>query len=139
MTNREPATASSRMRRQRERDTACEMLLRRELFRRGLRYRVHRRPLPPLRREADIVFPTERVAVFVDGCFWHGCAQHGTWPATNVEFWRSKIESNRGRDRDTDRRLQEVGWVVARVWEHEDPVIAADAIEATVRARRPAQ
>ena len=100
--------------------------LRRPLHARGLRYRVDR-PFSPVCG----VGPTSssdqrRVVVFVDGCFWHGCPEHATWPKNNAEFWREKIETNRRRDRDTDRRLAEAGWTVVRVWEHEDAE-AADA------------
>lgn len=89
------------MARQRARDTSTELALRRELHRLGLRYRVHRQPLPEVRREADVVFGPSRVAVFVDGCFWHGCPDHATLPRSNAEFWRTKIEGNRTRDADT--------------------------------------
>ncbi len=103
------------------RDTAPEVALRRELHRLGLRYFVHRRPVPGLRREADIVFPRARMAVFVDGCFWHGCPEHGRREhRTNGWYWPEKIERNRRRDRDTDDQLEEAGWTVVRVWEHED-------------------
>lgn len=72
----------------------------------------------------------------MDGCFWHGCADHHTVAATNAAFWAGKVESNRARDRDTDRRLAEAGWASVRVWEHEDPAEAAQRIQAVVRARR---
>ncbi|WP_424190409.1 very short patch repair endonuclease [Actinokineospora sp. G85] len=120
------------MSRQRSRDTTVELALRKELHARGLRYRVHRRPLPGVRREADIVFGRVKVAVFVDGCFWHGCPRHVTWPKNNAEFWRAKIEANRTRDRDTDLRLAGNGWTVVRVWEHEDPIAAADRVHEAV-------
>src|ERR1041384_7219883 len=94
-----------RMSRQKRRNTAIEVELRKALHAQGLRYRVHRRPVQGVRREADIVFGPPRVAVFVDGCFWHGCPEHATWPKNNAEFWRNKIEMNRSRDADTDRRL----------------------------------
>lgn len=123
------------MARQATRGTGVEAALRRELYRRGLRYRLHRRPLSGLRREADIVFVRPRVAVFVDGCFWHACPEHATWPKANAGFWRTKIEGNRARDRDTDARLREAGWAVVRVWEHEDPAGAAVHIERLVRDR----
>jgi len=119
------------------RDTKPELQLRHALFERGLRYKVDRVVLPDVRRRADLVFTRARVAVFVDGCFWHGCPEHATWPAHNASFWREKIETNRRRDRDTDDRLAEAGWQVVRVWEHENVATAADRIEQLVRAERP--
>lgn len=89
-----------------------------------------------MRREADIVFGPTRVAVFVDGCFWHGCPEHVTWPRRNAEFWRAKIEGNRARDHDTDVRLAESGWLSLRVWEHESPDEAAVRIVRAVEERR---
>ncbi|MQA87269.1 MAG: DNA mismatch endonuclease Vsr [Streptosporangiales bacterium] len=112
----------------RQRNTAPELAARSELHRRGLRFYIDRAPLPSLRRRADIVFPRRRVAVYIDGCFWHGCPEHGTWPKANAEWWRAKIEANRARDRDTDRRLQEAGWTVVRAWEHESPVAIANRV-----------
>ncbi|GAA1283396.1 hypothetical protein GCM10009634_30220 [Saccharothrix xinjiangensis] len=126
----------ARMSKQRSRDTEIEVALRRELHRLGLRYRVHRRPVRAVRREADVVFGPAKVAVFVDGCFWHGCPEHGTWPKRNGEFWRAKIEGNRARDANTDRVLDEAGWLAVRVWEHEDPVVAASRVRASVLERR---
>jgi DNA mismatch endonuclease, patch repair protein len=121
------------MRAQRERDTGIERAIRSLLHARGLRFRIHRRLLTGSRREVDVVFPGAKVAVFVDGCFWHGCPEHGTWPRNNAEFWRDKIEGNVRRDRDTDARLEADGWTVVRVWEHEAPTDAAariaDAVE----------
>ncbi|MFI9836309.1 very short patch repair endonuclease [Nonomuraea sp. NPDC051941] len=127
---------SRRMSRQRSRNTQVEVLLRKELHRAGLRFRVHRRPVPGLRREADVVFGPARVAVFVDGCYWHGCPEHATWSKTNADFWRQKINRNRERDRDTDQKLIDVGWLPIRVWEHEDPEEAAKSIVVVVRERR---
>ncbi|MEU1007886.1 very short patch repair endonuclease [Streptomyces sp. NPDC005890] len=126
----------ARMSRQKSRNTEVEMALRRALHAAGLRYRVHRKPLKGVRREADVLFGPAKVAVFVDGCFWHGCPQHATWPKTNADFWRTKIEGNRRRDMDTDARLASAGWLAVRVWEHEDPVEAAARVIAFVRARR---
>ena len=120
----------------RRRDTPGEVALRSRLHARGLRYRVDTTVLPGLRRRADVVFRKERVAVFVDGCFWHGCPEHGTWPKKNAEWWREKIEANVARDRDTDARLEQEGWVVVRVWAHESPEEAADFVEQLVRRRR---
>lgn len=125
------------MQSQRRRDTAAELAVRRELHRLGLRFFVHRRPLPELRREADLVFPRARVAVFVDGCFWHGCPEHGrVRHVENTWYWPEKIESNKRRDRDTDERLADAAWIVVRVWEHEDPTAAASRIASVVRGWR---
>lgn len=118
------------------RDTAHELLLRSAVHRRGLRFFVDRPVAPGQRRRPDIVFPRAKVAVFSDGCFWHGCPEHATWPKANAEFWREKIESNQRRDRDTDRVLERAGWTVVRVWEHEDPEAAADRVVAAVLAAR---
>jgi len=126
-----------RMQRQRTRDTAPELAVRRLLHSAGLRYRVDVAPLPNLRRRADIVFRPTRVAVFVDGCFWHGCPIHGSRATTvNPEYWHDKVRRNQHRDADTDTRLAEAGWVSVRVWEHQDPITVAAWVEATVRARR---
>jgi DNA mismatch endonuclease (patch repair protein) len=116
------------------RDTAPELALRRELHRHGLRYFIHRRPVPDLRREADVVFPGAKLAVFVDGCFWHGCPDHGRRQhRTNGWYWPDKIERNRQRDRDTDARLVAAGWTPLRVWEHEDPHEALGRVTAQLR------
>lgn len=119
----------------RRRDTSAELALRCELHRRGLRYRVDYPPLPGLKRRADIVFTRQRVAIFCDGCFWHGCPDHATWPRNNAAWWRKKIEANKRRDADTDARLADAGWIVFRVWEHEDQKRAADLIQAALMNR----
>lgn len=116
------------MTRQRQRDTKPEVAIRSALHRAGFRYRVNYQPLPGLRRRADIAFPRKRVAVFVDGCFWHGCPDHATWPKENASWWREKIEANVRRDRDTDARLSSAGWTVIRIWEHEDTDEAKDHV-----------
>lgn len=130
--------ASNRMRANRRRDTKPELAVRRELHRRGLRYHVDRAPIPGVRRRADVVFPRLRVAVFIDGCYWHGCALHGTGhrSKSNASFWRDKITTNQMRDRDTDRRLHEAGWVVLRAWEHESPGDVADRVLDALDERR---
>lgn len=124
---------SERMSRARRRDTAAEMLIRRESHRRGLRYRVHV-PVPGLpRRRADIVFPRARVMVFVDGCFWHSCPEHATVPHANHAWWVAKLQRNVERDRHTDEHLAALGWTVLRFWEHHEPHQAVDRIEHAVR------
>lgn len=128
-------SALRRMQAARQRDTAPELALRRELHRRGFRYRVDAQVIASVRRRADLLFPSLRVAVFVDGCFWHGCPVHGTWPKANAEFWRDKIETNKLRDADTDRRLAEARWKVVRFWEHE-PLAAQVARLAQLLTRR---
>lgn len=127
------------MSRQKARNTKVELALRKALHAAGLRYRVHRRPVRGVRREADIVFGPARVAVFVDGCFWHGCPEHATWPKNNEEFWRKKIEGNRARDTDTDARLAAEGWLSVRVWEHEAVDSAAQRVREIVDSRRRAR
>ncbi len=124
-----------RMSAQRSQDTAPELAVRRLLHAMGLRYRVHVPPLPRLRRKADIVFPRARVAVFIDGCFWHGCPEHGRRRhEVNEWYWPEKIARNQRRDADTDARLQEAGWTVVRIWEHEPASDAAQRVVAAVRA-----
>ncbi len=128
--------AHNRMLATRQRDTTAEIALRRTLHAAGLRYRVDQAVLSGSKRRADLVFSSERVAVFVDGCFWHGCPIHGTQPKANGSWWLDKLESNHRRDRDTDRRLTEAGWHVIRVWEHEAAAEAAARIESTLNSRR---
>lgn len=120
------------MRANKGRDTGPEVALRSVLHRRGLRFRKHTRPLADLRCEADAVFRRARVAVFVDGCFWHRCPEHGSDPRANSEWWRAKLDGNVERDRRNDRVLAEAGWTVVRVWEHEDPEEAADRVQVAV-------
>ena len=124
------------MRSNRRRDSRPELAIRRAVWARGLRYRVDGRPVASVNRRADLVFSRVRVAVFVDGCFWHRCPEHGTLPSTNAEFWMRKLERNAARDRETDLLLQQQGWRVLRFWEHEDPAVAADVIEWVVRSDR---
>ena len=139
MTDRGPSWASTEgvarsMRGNRRRDTSPELAVRRILHARGLRYRVDYAPLPTMsRRRADIVFTRARLAVFVDGCFWHGCPEHATLPVRNADYWLPKLARNRERDAETDAALAAAGWRVVRVWEHEDPTAAASRIEAAYR------
>ena len=138
--NPDPVSENSRavMRANKSKDTKPERLLRSAVFARGLRYRVHRRPVRELNRTADLVFVGVKVAVFVDGCFWHGCPEHHRSAKRNSEFWDAKIQANRERDRDTGLKLEEAGWRVIRIWEHEAVADAADRIVVEVSARRSA-
>lgn len=131
-----PAATSTAVRQRmqvtRRRDTPGEVALRAALRRFGLRYRVDY-PLQGTRRRADVVFVRAQLAVFIDGCFWHGCPEHGTWPKRNADWWREKIEANRSRDQDTDRKLRAAGWKVLRFWEHTDPGLAAHDVVSALR------
>lgn len=118
------------------RDTPGELRLRQALHRMGLRYSIDAPPLPDLRRRADVLFRRDRVAVFVDGCFWHGCPRHKSQPKANAEWWRAKLAANIRRDRDTDRRLRAAGWLVIRVWAHEAPDSAAQRVQRSLARRR---
>ena len=115
------------------RDTSPELAVRRLLHAAGLRYRVNYRPLPGLRRTADVVFTRKKIAVFIDGCFWHSCPIHATSPKTNSSYWLSKLEANSARDADTNAQLQAAGWAVFRYWEHESSdAVAREVTEAVV-------
>ena len=124
-----------RMQAVRRRDTRPEMAVRRAVWGLGFRYRVDTRPVASLRRKADMVFTRARVAVFVDGCFWHGCPDHGTRPTVNTGYWHPKLIRNVRRDAETNAALEVAGWLVVRVWEHEDPVAAAGRVAAAVASR----
>ncbi|OAV77188.1 very short patch repair endonuclease [Dietzia sp. 111N12-1] len=119
------------MRANRGRDTGPELAVRRELHRRGRRFFVNRRPVATIRRTSDILFPRKKVAVLIDGCFWHGCPVHRTWPKRNSDFWREKIETNIARDIETTRLWEAEGWQVLRFWEHQ----LIDEIVSTIEAR----
>jgi len=118
-------------------DTRPERALRSELHRRGNRFRKTVAPVKGLRCRADIVFARARVAVFVDGCFWHRCPEHGTSPRTNSDYWQVKLDRNVARDRRNDDALVASGWAVVRVWEHEDVLDAANRVEASLESRAP--
>lgn len=120
----------------RQRDNDVELAVRRLLHAAGYRYRVHYPVLKRPRRTADVAFMREKVAIFIDGCFWHRCPDHATWPRSNAEWWRHKIDSNWIRDRDTDARLRDLGWLVSRHWSHESPPAIAEAIARTMLAKR---
>ncbi|WP_374975024.1 very short patch repair endonuclease [Microbacterium trichothecenolyticum] len=133
------STAATRasMRSNRGRDTAPEMAIRRRLHALGLRYRVSARPILGIRRTADIVFPRLRIAVFIDGCFWHGCPDHYQAPVRNASFWADKRASNRLRDLDTNEILIEHGWTPLRFWEHEVNMDLERVVGEIVSAVRP--
>jgi len=128
-------TVSRVMRRMGRKDTAPELALRRELTRLGLRYRLHRADLPG---RPDVSFGPARVAVFVDGCFWHGCPEHAVMPKANRQWWADKLAANKARDAAKDAALRERGWEPVHVWEHEDPATAARRIAEIVGRRRAA-
>lgn len=123
----------------RSRDTKPEKLIRRLVHANGLRYRVAAKPLPDLRRTADMVFRAAKVAVFIDGCYWHGCPEHYVAPKTNPGYWSDKVARNMARDRDTDQRLTEAGWLVLRFWEHSSAEECAAEISRLVTERRISQ
>lgn len=127
------AVLSAKMSRLARRDTEPEIALRRELHRRGLRYRVQVKVPGNNRRTIDIAFTRVRLAVYVDGCFWHGCPEHHVRPRANSDWWGWKIERNQARDADTDRELAEAGWDVLRLWEHVPADEAADRVQAAYR------
>jgi len=119
----------------RGRDTRPELLIRRALHARGLRFRVDLRPEPSLRTRADIVFTKRRIAVYIDGCFWHGCPLHATTPKSNESYWLPKLARNVERDAQSTASLEERGWLVLRFWEHE----SVDAVVARIAELLPAR
>ena len=132
------SAAASIMRANIRRDTTPELSVRRLLHAAGLRYRVDHAPLASQRRRrADIVFTRRRIAVFIDGCFWHGCPEHFVPPKANSDYWGPKIARNRERDSETSAALEHEGWTVLRFWEHEDPREVALSIADAVRRATP--
>jgi DNA mismatch endonuclease (patch repair protein) len=130
------AATRGRLQRQRRRDTKPELVIRSLLHKRGFRFRVDRAPLRGHRFRADIVFGPAKVAVFVDGCFWHHCPEHGSLPKNNREWWDAKLLANQERDRRADDALRSHGWLSMRFWEHEMAEDVADEVALEVRARR---
>ncbi|MFI2200682.1 very short patch repair endonuclease [Streptomyces sp. NPDC020192] len=127
------------MSRQASKDTAAELLVRRLLHAAGLRYRVEY-PVPGMaRRRIDVAFTSVKVAVLIDGCFWHGCPEHATQPRANAEWWRQKLDRNMARDVETTEHLVSAGWEVLRFWEHEAPADVALRVAAAVERRRAQQ
>lgn len=134
-----PSDRSANMRANRRRDTGPELRVRRLLHASGVRYRVDYpiragagRPVRP-----DIAFTRHRLAVFIDGCFWHGCAVHYTSPRANSTFWAEKVAGNRARDIETEQALVAAGWTVIRAWEHEPTTEVVHRIETVLSSRRP--
>lgn len=123
---------SAQMSRMPRSDTRPELALRSALHNRGLRFRVHDKSLPG---KPDVVLTRARVAVFVDGCFWHACPEHGVLPKSNRDWWRAKLARNVQRDREKDVALEALGWLPLHVWEHDDITEAADVIERLWRER----
>lgn len=122
------------MRGNRSRDTKPELAVRQLVHARGLRYRVNARPLPSLRRTADMVFSRRQIAVFIDGCFWHGCPEHYVPSKSNRSYWAPKIAANMSRDAETNRTLSDAGWTVLRYWSHLPPEEVAASVESHVLA-----
>ena len=120
----------------RSRDTGPELAVRRLLHARGLRFRVNYRPLPDRRRTVDVAFTRAKVAVLIDGCFWHGCPEHYRGPARNADYWSTKVERNSARDSQTTKLLEEAGWRVLRYWEHQDPALVAEDVARELRDAR---
>jgi DNA mismatch endonuclease, patch repair protein len=117
---------------QRTTGTAPEIALRRALHRRGLRYRLHRRDLPG---RPDLALARLRIAVFVDGCFWHSCPAHAVPPKANGAWWKAKLAANVARDQRNDERLRAMGWEPLHIWEHDDVHAVADRLSELWRAR----
>ncbi|MFJ3706815.1 very short patch repair endonuclease [Streptomyces sp. NBC_01267] len=138
MSTVEPSSpdVSERMRRQPRRDTRQEKAVRKLLHASGHRYRVAWKIPDMPRRSVDIAFTRAHVAVFLDGCFWHGCPEHATQPKSNAEWWKEKLAKNMARDRDTTERLTESGWTVLRFWEHESPARVAEQVADIVDRER---
>jgi DNA (cytosine-5)-methyltransferase 1 len=129
------AATRKRMRAQKKVDTQPERLLRKELHALGLRFQIDKSAVPDVRRRADVVFTKARVAVFVHGCFWHGCPEHARPTKSNTKWWAEKIARNKARDLETARVLIETGWLYVEVWEHETPIDAAQRVAAIVASR----
>jgi len=124
-----------RLKRQSRSDTVPELAVRRLVHAKGLRYRVDKSPVAGMRSRADLVFKRAKVAVFIDGCFWHGCPEHSTMPKNNPDWWREKLSANKARDLRIVGELETQGWVALRFWEHEPPELVAEKIQDVVRHR----
>ncbi|WP_069172941.1 very short patch repair endonuclease [Streptomyces griseus] len=130
---------SARMSRQARSDTAPEVAVRKLLHASGYRYRLNERVPSMPRRTIDIAFTRAKVAVFLDGCFWHGCPEHATQPKSNAEWWRDKLERNVARDAETNEHLVAAGWTVLRFWEHQPPDEVAERVAEVVDREKSAR
>ncbi|MFE7755412.1 very short patch repair endonuclease [Streptomyces sp. NPDC057429] len=130
---------SARMSRQARRDTAPEVAVRKLLHASGYRYRLNERVPHMPRRTIDIAFTRAKVAVFLDGCFWHGCPEHATQPKSNAEWWRQKLDRNMARDAETTAHLVTAGWTVLRFWEHQSPTLVAERVAEAVDREKSAR
>ncbi|MET7646334.1 very short patch repair endonuclease [Streptomyces sp. NPDC005426] len=141
MNTAEPSSpgVSARMSRQARRDTAPEVAVRKLLHASGYRYRLNERVPHMPRRTIDIAFTRAKVAVFLDGCFWHGCPEHATQPKSNAEWWRQKLDRNMARDAETTAHLVAEGWTVLRFWEHQPPTQVADQVAKAVDREKAAK
>ena len=133
------STVSTRMSRQARRDTTPEVAVRKLLHASGYRYRLHERVPHMPRRTIDIAFTKAKVAVFLDGCFWHGCPEHATRPKVNAEWWQQKLDRNMARDAETTDHLKAAGWTVLRFWEHQPPAQVAKLVAKAVDRERTAR
>lgn len=128
--------ASAVMKRNVKSDTKPEVAVRSLLHRRGYRFRKHLLvQAGDIRVRPDIVFTRRRIAIFIDGCFWHRCPLHGTEPRSNSEYWRQKLDRNVARDVEVDSALKAANWLVLRIWEHVPPVEAVEQIDAVLQSR----
>ncbi|WP_405629805.1 very short patch repair endonuclease [Streptomyces sp. NBC_01174] len=130
---------SARMSRQARRDTKPEVAVRKLLHAAGYRFRVNARVPDMPRRTIDIAFTRAKVAVMIDGCFWHGCPVHATQPKSNAEWWRGKLDRNMARDAETTDHLRAAGWAVLRFWEHQPPGQVAEVVAKAVERERTAR
>jgi DNA mismatch endonuclease (patch repair protein) len=121
------------MKRVKGKNSEAERPLRAALHAEGLRFRLHRRIVGIT---ADVVFPGEKIVVFVDGCFWHGCPKHATFPKSNQGYWLPKLKENKSRDKRQSTRLRKEGWTVIRLWGHECLPPAPGAITRIMNACR---
>lgn len=130
------SAAKSRMEAAKPKNTLPEIKLQTALAELGINFETDVKPIEDLHRRADVLIREGKIAIFVDGCFWHGCPIHGTQAKANAEFWADKIKRNQERDLDTNEHLEAAGWTVIRIWEHEDPNDAAKQIADIIKEKK---